>query len=432
MFIPQHKWIERTALDAAGRPMAWGHDFAPAEISQSRGRPHVALKLWGLPAAIRLRGYNRAMPVRETAGGFAFELDNPGTLTFEHRDSVLFPTGELWRPEFGLLKTTLKLDAAPAWGQWVFELDLPTGTKCAYQPALSPEEIDLRATRPDWAVGSYALFGPFGKIGHLSRPFAIDADGAWTWGSLAVAGGAATVRIDDGWLARARYPVVVDPSMGYTSVGASTSAFSPNYIIVSGIGGALGLATAINLYCSAAVARATTLGLYTNDGARVADSAGGNSPVAAAWLTQNLDSPTALTNGAFYLAGECHSVGGLTWYYDADTNTITGWGYAASTYSAGALPNPLPALTYGSVQSYRWSVYCTYTAPVFPTAANVWHDTGAYGPTGADYTPSKVGSSIPNLAAGNVKSGVAIDDVTGTYTGSGLLTHPGMAGGMNA
>jgi hypothetical protein len=69
--------------------------------------------------------------------------------------------------------------------------------------------------------------------------------------------------------------------------------------------------------------------------------------------------------------------------------------------------------------------YDPMAAAVFPSAANVWHGTAAYGPTGAEYTPSKVGSSITNLTAGNVKLNVVVDDVTGTYAvSSGTATYP--------
>jgi hypothetical protein len=54
-----------------------------------------------------------------------------------------------------------------------------------------------------------------------------------------------------------------------------------------------------------------------------------------------------------------------------------------------------------------------------PAASDVWHTASAYGVGGSGSTPSKVASSITNCSAGNVKSGVTIDDVTGTYTGGG-------------
>lgn len=67
----------------------------------------------------------------------------------------------------------------------------------------------------------------------------------------------------------------------------------------------------------------------------------------------------------------------------------------------------------------KTGTYNPTAAAVYPAAADVWHDTGAYGPTGSDYTPEMVGSDIANLEAGNVKKDVTIDDVTGTYEGEG-------------
>jgi len=69
--------------------------------------------------------------------------------------------------------------------------------------------------------------------------------------------------------------------------------------------------------------------------------------------------------------------------------------------------------------STKTGTYDPTAAAVYPAAADVWHDTGAYGPTGSDYTPAMVGSDIANLEAGNIKKDVVIDDVTGSYEGAG-------------
>ena len=52
-----------------------------------------------------------------------------------------------------------------------------------------------------------------------------------------------------------------------------------------------------------------------------------------------------------------------------------------------------------------------------PSASDVWHTASQYGVGGIGSTPSKVGSSIPNLISGNVANGVMIDDVTGIFEG---------------
>ncbi len=61
------------------------------------------------------------------------------------------------------------------------------------------------------------------------------------------------------------------------------------------------------------------------------------------------------------------------------------------------------------------------TDPTLPSAANVYTGTGTYGYADALITPTKVVSSIANATAGNIKSGVTIGDVTGTYVGSGSI-----------
>ena len=55
--------------------------------------------------------------------------------------------------------------------------------------------------------------------------------------------------------------------------------------------------------------------------------------------------------------------------------------------------------------------------PVYPAAADTWHTAGDYGPNADDYTPVMRASDIANCEPGNVKLGVAIDDVTGTFAG---------------
>lgn len=75
--------------------------------------------------------------------------------------------------------------------------------------------------------------------------------------------------------------------------------------------------------------------------------------------------------------------------------------------------------------------YAPASAAVYPDAADVWFGSGDYGPTGADYTPSKRASSIAFCESGNIKSGVTIDDVNGSYsaapgTGGGSLVNGGL------
>lgn len=104
-----------------------------------------------------------------------------------------------------------------------------------YQPALTQEEIDEGAERPENVVGSYAVYHKtkggmnradgmeykVGKAFHIYRPFAHDANGNGVWCDLQIdeEKEELTVTVPQEFLDDAVYPVVVDPTFGYTSGG---------------------------------------------------------------------------------------------------------------------------------------------------------------------------------------------------------------------
>jgi hypothetical protein len=75
--------------------------------------------------------------------------------------------------------------------------------------------------------GSYAVYKKetlvgegTGKLCHIHRPEIIDARGRRCWGELSVVGNELHITIPENWLAEAKYPVVVDPTIGTTTVGS--------------------------------------------------------------------------------------------------------------------------------------------------------------------------------------------------------------------
>jgi len=83
--------------------------------------------------------------------------------------------------------------------------------------------------------GSYAVYKKdvmigegTGKLCHIYRPEIIDARGRRCWGGLAVVGNELHITIPEKWLADAKYPVVVDPSVGTTTVGSLSSGAEPD------------------------------------------------------------------------------------------------------------------------------------------------------------------------------------------------------------
>jgi len=75
--------------------------------------------------------------------------------------------------------------------------------------------------------GSYAVYKKntlvgegTGKLCHIHRPEVIDARGRRCWGELSVVDNELRIAIPENWLAEAKYPVVVDPTIGTTTVGS--------------------------------------------------------------------------------------------------------------------------------------------------------------------------------------------------------------------
>jgi len=123
------------------------------------------------------------------------------------------------KPESNILRTTIQ----------------HKGLDFFYQPALTVEEIERGASRPENVIGSYAVYHTTkknnvtgrneyksGKAFHIYRPHAIDANGVKSWCDLNITEGELTVTVPQDFLDTATYPVVVDPTFGFTSAGAST------------------------------------------------------------------------------------------------------------------------------------------------------------------------------------------------------------------
>jgi hypothetical protein len=82
--------------------------------------------------------------------------------------------------------------------------------------------------------GSYAVYKKdtligegTGKLCHIHRPEIIDSRGRRCWGDLSVAGNKLCITIPENWLSEAKYPVIVDPTIGTTTVGSLEKWYDP-------------------------------------------------------------------------------------------------------------------------------------------------------------------------------------------------------------
>src|SRR3990167_7285944 len=138
--------------------------------------------------------------------------------------------------EDGGLELEILLKEKPDTNKFVFQIDGAENLDFFYQPPLTQADTDEISYRPDNVVGSYAVYHKtkrdhrkgstnyaVGKFAHIYRPKAIDANGVGVWAELNYESGTLSVIVPQSFLDGAVYPVKVDPTFGYTSIGGSNS-----------------------------------------------------------------------------------------------------------------------------------------------------------------------------------------------------------------
>jgi hypothetical protein len=254
-----------------------------------------------------------------------------------------------------------------------------------YQPELTAQEKAQGSIRPDNVIGSYAVYhktmtGNYvggkeykcGKAFHIYRPEAIDSKGNKTWCDLHLdeASETLTVTVNQKWLDKATYPVIVDPTFGYTTGGASyhssneikASHFTPvstgtvtgissyqehdvsstqkiEYALYADSSGSVGSKLTVDVYSrTAALANNIWLGAVLSY-----QITSGTVYWLATW-----DSPTGIDGGS----GELNKV-----HYDTGSANAGLYLYSGSW---GLLPDPITSPTYNN---YTYSIFCTYWVP---------------------------------------------------------------------
>ena len=222
---------------------------------------------------------------------------------------------------------------------------------------------DEECWRPENVVGSYAVYhsskrdGQYntGKICHIFRPKLTDADGKTAWAEFnrdAEKTGQLTIMLPQAFLDSAKYPIVVDPTFGYTSIGASTSDQGTARVRACRFQlTEAGTITQISAYIRANTS-SVDAGIYAdNSGAPAALLASASAQTVTDWAWYNYSVNVELSAGFYWLAFRGPS---MYWKYDSgETNQ--------EAYKiAGSLPNP-----FGTPDGYtnsKVSIYATYTS----------------------------------------------------------------------
>lgn len=136
----------------------------------------------------------------------------------------------------GGFKVDILLDKIPDSNIFCYTIAGAENYDFFYQPPLTAEEIAEGANRPPEIDGSYAVYHKTlanhriggenyatGKVMHIPRPQVwslLDVD-TKVWADMQYDNGQLCVTVPQDFLDKAKYPVRVDPTFGYTSIGAS-------------------------------------------------------------------------------------------------------------------------------------------------------------------------------------------------------------------
>lgn len=254
----------------------------------------------------------------------------------------------------------------------VIEFTLQTkGLEFFYQPELTQEEKDHGSIRPDNVVGSYAVYYKdcpanyvggkeykTGKAFHIFRPKITDANGNEVWGELNVDvdNNLLTITIDQSWLDNAIYPIIIDPTFGYTTAGASFYSDSSGYMY-GGKYSAPGTGTVNSISVYSNISGSNQMcGIYDNSNNLVGSSASDSSGSGSKWRTMNASGTISIMSSQNYWL--TYWIGAsVTMYQDSITNTAMR--RSGITYT-GTYPSTRN--TSGDRTDVKFSIYATYTA----------------------------------------------------------------------
>lgn len=272
----------------------------------------------------------------------------------------------------GQLEYDIVLHERPRSNVFRWPMEAHPGLMFEFQPKLTPWEVRRGNRRPFNVVGSYSVYFnkrdnqyKTGKFCHVYRPCGTDANGRIAWGILRIRDGEMVIRWPKTWLANARYPIILDPSLGYSTLGASTDNTDDYSLMIDITASANGDANpGTGFYgCSCDSGTQTVYqATYTGGGA----SPSGKSLLAAssaltATTTMAFRSSsvtlTGITNGTHYWVGAWSNHAGVNSAYDAGSATGHYW-----LTSAGSPPSTYPSTLDNGAFNNRLSAYVDYTA----------------------------------------------------------------------
>jgi len=250
-----------------------------------------------------------------------------------------------------------------------------------YQPALNEgdECPDLQSNATDcWDEngivrhGSYAVYHSSkdgneygtGKAFHIFRPFVTDANGDMEWAVMTISDDTLSITVSPEWLVNAAYPVIIDPTFGYTTVGGSSGSLNTPTIAATAKGGPASAAVTkyAYIYSASFQPEDVWVGLYTDStGPSSLVSPGPvanlNTPAwgAASWKRFDMAGLPITGGSSYWVAAQSNTTSHLTIYYDVLAGTNRYWD---TTRTEGSWAS---TFTQSSSSGAKYSFYAEYT-----------------------------------------------------------------------
>jgi hypothetical protein len=265
------------------------------------------------------------------------------------------------------LEWTIELSETPKSNRFSFPFE-SRGLSFYFQDSLTDFERDsLGCRRPDSVAGSYAVyrFSTAAKAFHIYRPRAWDSNSDTVWCDLEIdtLANELTLIIPPDFLERAAFPVLIDPTFGSTSEGASGFYMASSHVrhcrfTMGGQAGTLDSITCFGHYDGVTDSLGTAI--YTDGGGypdALLATCGGRL-LSNDWSTQWYSFPVAgspsLQASTDYWLSVFMSGGGYLQYDDLGTGTSDG-------HFNDPWPPTDPASRGWNPLDYTFSIYATYT-----------------------------------------------------------------------
>lgn len=229
-----------------------------------------------------------------------------------------------------------------------------------------------KMVRPVEINSSYAVYADgkknneykTGKICHILRPKAVDSNGDEQWGTFnddANETGYLVITIPQKFLDNAKYPVIIDPTFGYTSVGASNWIVAANSIWGSeAVLSETADLNTIYVYCRIDSSDNLSMGIYDEDGSGHADTlvdSGEDTGNGTRWWSDSLSATSVAADNYWIVAlSQNYNV------YRYVDSTSSHDNVAHDNYGTYPLPASSPGFNNYWSDAWTYSMYVDYTA----------------------------------------------------------------------